>query len=84
MKQNTVTTVMSLIKYLEKYHDPKDVIAYTGIDKFTIRDWGLERGERIPETACLEIVTNFPYYAPNLREIVDEQIDDQLEKGVGL
>ena len=84
MEQNTVTTVKSLIEYLEKYHDQSDVIAYTGIDKFTIRDWGLERRERIPERYCLEIVTNFPDYAPSLREIVDEQIDDQLEKGVGL
>tara|TARA_R100000963_G_scaffold34589_1_gene28647 strand:- start:2250 stop:2504 length:255 start_codon:yes stop_codon:yes gene_type:complete len=84
MEQSQVTTVKSLIKYLEKYHDQSDVIAYTGIDRHSIRDWGLERGERIPETDCLEIVTNFPDYAPSLREIVEEQIDDQLEKGVGL
>tara|TARA_R100001143_G_C3279149_1_gene95853 strand:+ start:130 stop:384 length:255 start_codon:yes stop_codon:yes gene_type:complete len=84
MEQSQVTTVKSLIKYLEKYHDQNDVIAYTGIDRHSIRDWGLEQGERIPERYCLEIVTNFPDYAPSLREIVEEQIDDQLEKGVGL
>ena len=77
MEQSTVTTVASLIKYLEKYHNPNDIIAYTGIDKFTVRDWALEQGERLPETDCLNIVTNFPEYAPSLKELVDEQIEAQ-------
>ena len=83
MEQSQVTTVESLIKYLVKYHDPTDIIAYTGVDEKTIRNWArLRTGKHMSLAGARRIVSDFPEYVGDIQEAAQEAIDNQLEREV--
>ena len=73
------TTVRSLIKHLQDFHEPDDFIAFNAIKVEHVKQWAAEQNMYVSlsDADARTIIFDFPSYAPDIKGAVQQYLCDE-------
>ena len=70
------TTVRSLIKHLQDFHEPDDFIAFNAIKVEHVKQWAAEINVTLSDADARAIIFDFPSYAPDIKGAVQQHLTE--------